>query len=113
MKFQSWHLTIALGMFMTLKYITETSVFHRSASFKTDCENDDINDIGNNFEDYPDSWETMLDKGYQGTLKFMRAIISQRDPQRGNLTIEYQRRKGCMAHGRMIVDNYFGRYRTI
>ena len=83
--------------------------FHRTALRKTENDRSLFHDIGPFISEFPNSWSVLLDKGYQGALELVRAIIPKRNPPRNVLCTEDQRSNQRIAHDRIVVENYFGR----
>ena len=54
-------------------------------------------------------WAVLVDKGYQGSQSFIRAIHPKKKPIRGNLTVEDTQRNIRVSSDRVLVETYFGR----
>lgn len=59
--------------------------FHGSATRKCEGETN-IVDGGLHVEEFPDHWSLIADKGYQGTIEFIRAVAPNKRPARGILS---------------------------
>ncbi|RQM29211.1 hypothetical protein B5M09_011706 [Aphanomyces astaci] len=59
------------------------------------------------------SWAVLADKGYQGIQHEVRAVLPSKKPKGGILTFEEQRRNDAIASDRVVVENFFGRMKTL
>nr|CCA17462.1 AlNc14C35G3133 [Albugo laibachii Nc14] len=66
-------------------------------------------DNGEGWENYSHFWAVLVDKGYQGSQSFIRAIHPKKKTIRGNLTVEDSQRNIRVSSDRVLVENYFGR----
>ncbi|RQM19332.1 hypothetical protein B5M09_010794 [Aphanomyces astaci] len=58
-------------------------------------------------------WAVLVDKGYQGAQRNVRAVLQLKKPMGGILTFEELRRNDRIASDRVIVENFFGRLKTL
>ncbi|RHY32635.1 hypothetical protein DYB32_004321 [Aphanomyces invadans] len=58
-------------------------------------------------------WAVLADKGYQGIQHDLRAIIPMKKPMGGILTSDELRNNDRIASDRAIVENFFGRLKTL
>ncbi|ETV69645.1 hypothetical protein H257_14668 [Aphanomyces astaci] len=86
--------------------------FHADKMRKTDAERD-MPDAGPMLDEYPNDWAILADKGYQGLHRRMRAITPAKRPPGGLLTMSDMEYNDNIATDRVIVENYFGRLKTL
>ncbi|KAF0715653.1 Aste57867_3280 [Aphanomyces stellatus] len=58
-------------------------------------------------------WAVIADKGYQGIQHAVRAVLPFKKPVSGVLTFEQERTNDRIATDRVIVENWFGRLKTL
>lgn len=68
-----------------------------------------IEDNGDLHEKFPNYWQVLVDKGYQGSREFIRSIHPHRKPPRGVLSHAQENYNRALSSDRIIVENYFGR----
>ncbi|RHZ28019.1 hypothetical protein DYB31_012287 [Aphanomyces astaci] len=83
--------------------------FHVSALSKQATE-DRIADHG---DEGTNQWAVIADKGYQGIQRVVRAVLPKKKPAGGILTLEDIRSNDRIASDRVIVENFFGRMKTL
>ena len=54
-----------------------------------------------------------MDKGYQGAQREVRALIPKKKPSGNVLTFDEQRENDRISSDRVIVENFFGRLKTL
>lgn len=86
--------------------------FHNSAMRKTE-EDNDIADMGDLGEEYDGMWALIMDKGYQGAVEILRAILPRKKPCNGTLSGQDERGNERMPSYRIIVENVFWRQCTL
>lgn len=96
------------GSVSDIEIMKEMHEWHVKASRKSNAEND-VTDIGILSEEYPDSWAVLVDKGYQGSMEFLRTVHPKKKPQNGILSMEDEAYNKKVSSDRIIVENYFGR----
>ncbi|RHZ39952.1 hypothetical protein DYB31_008483, partial [Aphanomyces astaci] len=60
-----------------------------------------------------EQWAVLADKGYQGIQHNVRAVLPLKKPVGGILTFAEQAKNDRIASDRVIVENYFGRLKTL
>ncbi|KAH9113515.1 hypothetical protein AeMF1_012296 [Aphanomyces euteiches] len=55
----------------------------------------------------------LLDKGYQGAQRDLRALIPTKKPSGGSITFDQLRENDRISSDRVIVENFFGRLKTL
>ncbi|RHY96587.1 hypothetical protein DYB37_013965 [Aphanomyces astaci] len=60
-----------------------------------------------------EQWAVLADKGYQGIQHNVRAVLPLKKPIGGILTFAEQAKNDRIASDRVIVENYFGRLKTL
>lgn len=93
---------------------SDISIFRSNQSFHTDAlrkqhDEGSMQDFGPLSDEHSSSWAVLMDKGYQGSADFCRAIIPKKKPINGVLAIEDMRTNSKISSDRVIVENYFGR----
>ncbi|ETV77220.1 hypothetical protein H257_09107 [Aphanomyces astaci] len=83
--------------------------FHVSALSKQATE-DRIADHG---DEGTNQWAVIADKGYQGIQRVVRAVLPKKKPAGGILTLDDIRSNDRIASDRVIVENFFGRMKTL
>ena len=68
-----------------------------------------INDTGLHCERYPQYWEILADKGYQGLLEVLRAILSIKWSPGRTLSMADKVFNRNVSSDHITVENYFGR----
>ncbi|KAF0685323.1 Aste57867_22743 [Aphanomyces stellatus] len=58
-------------------------------------------------------WAVIADKGYQGIQHAVRAVLPFKKPAGGVLTFDQERTNDRIAIDRVIVENWFGRLKTL
>nr|CCA15438.1 AlNc14C11G1380 [Albugo laibachii Nc14] len=66
-------------------------------------------DNGEGWENFSHMGAVLVDKGYQGSQRFIRAIHPKKKAIRGNLTVEDTQRNIRVSSDRVLIENYFGR----
>ena len=64
-------------------------------------------DNGEGWENFSHMGAVLVDKGYQGSQSFIRAIHPKKKPIRGNLTVEDTQRNVRVSSDRVLIENYF------
>ncbi|RHY68737.1 hypothetical protein DYB34_009084 [Aphanomyces astaci] len=82
--------------------------FHRTNLTKHPSEME-MTDTGGHVE----QWAVLVDKGYQGIQHEVRAVLPTKKPSGGFLTFDQQCTNDRIAADRVIVENYFGRLKTL
>lgn len=100
------------GSVSDITILKKNKDFHLQALRKTDQEMDEL-DVGLGSEDYPESWALIVDKGYQGSAAFLRAILPKKKPNLGVLNLEEKKKNKKISEDRIIVENFFGRFVTL
>ena len=62
---------------------------------------------------YPNHWEILFDKGYQGAVDMVRAIYPTKKPPMRTLTLKQKAENKRISADRIIVENFFGRLCTL
>ncbi|KAE9045849.1 hypothetical protein PR001_g4793 [Phytophthora rubi] len=62
---------------------------------------------------YPNEWAVLTEKGYQGLGADFRAIHPKRHQRMQPSSLEDMRQNDNISHDRVIVENYFGRLKTL
>ncbi|KAH9114951.1 hypothetical protein LEN26_008308 [Aphanomyces euteiches] len=55
-------------------------------------------------------WAILLEKGYQGAQRDVRALITEKKPSGNVLSFDQQREKGRISSDRVIVENFYGHF---
>ncbi|RHY71686.1 hypothetical protein DYB30_007549 [Aphanomyces astaci] len=76
----------------------------------TDMDLADADDLG---PDRELRWAVLVDKCYQGAQRDVRAVLPLKKPMGGILTFEDLRRNDRITSDRVIVENFFGRLKTL
>ncbi|KUF76251.1 hypothetical protein AM587_10011470 [Phytophthora nicotianae] len=102
----------ARGSVADITLFRENAEFHVNALKKQSSEvnlpdNDPLHDT------HPDEWAVLTDKGYQGLEVDFRAIHPKKRRGRQPLTIAEVNQNDRISHDRVIVENYFGRMKTL
>ena len=58
---------------------------------------------------FPEFWAILMDKGYVGATRSLRAIIPKKKPVRGTLSCSEFIVNSNISSDRVIVENFFGR----
>ncbi|ETV97385.1 hypothetical protein H310_09719 [Aphanomyces invadans] len=62
---------------------------------------------------FPSQWALLADKGYQGIQEYVRGFTPTKRPPHGQLSMEQERANAKLASDRDIVENFFGRLKTL
>ena len=62
---------------------------------------------------YPNHWAILYDKGFQGIISEVRAIIPKKKPRNGNLTVQERRKNRQIGEDRIICENFYGRKKVL
>ncbi|KAE9040674.1 hypothetical protein PR002_g4857 [Phytophthora rubi] len=91
----------------------DNGAFHRSAMRKLPDEAD-LSDDGPLSAAYGNDWGVLTDKGYQGLADEYRAIHPKKKARGAPpLTLDELQNNDKIAHDRVIVENFFGRLKTL
>ena len=63
--------------------------------------------------DENEMWGAMMDKGYEGARKFGRFIMPKKKTKKRELDATDKRRNGRIKNDRVMVENFFGRLKTL
>ncbi|KAH9164540.1 hypothetical protein AeNC1_018660, partial [Aphanomyces euteiches] len=80
---------------------------HRSNLRKTPTDRQ-IVDVGEGGTQYPESWDVIMDKGYEGVDDAVRSIRPKKKPRGSILSRIDIDRNERVSSDRMIVENLFG-----
>ncbi|KAJ0390448.1 hypothetical protein P43SY_011509 [Pythium insidiosum] len=106
-------MTKHVGGRVTDKTIFDNNIdFHMSQLVKQGDEHN-VRDRGPLAEEYPQQWAVLGDKGYQGFAEQVRGISPHKRPPGGILSMEQQQFNDEVSHDRVVVENYFGRLKTL
>ncbi|KAF0726311.1 hypothetical protein Ae201684P_001162 [Aphanomyces euteiches] len=86
--------------------------FHRSQLAKQNDESN-IRDDGPLVEIFSNQWIVLADKGYQGLANRLRAVTPVKRLPGSILSMEHEQLNADIATDRVIVENYFGRLKTL
>ncbi|RHY42117.1 hypothetical protein DYB34_009546 [Aphanomyces astaci] len=100
------------GSVADISIFEANEAFHADKMRKTDAERD-MPDAGPMLDEYPNDWAILADKGYQGLHRRMRAITPAKRAPGGLLTMSDMEYNDNIATDRVIVENYFGRLKTL
>ncbi|KAF0702525.1 hypothetical protein AaE_015869 [Aphanomyces astaci] len=98
--------------------VSDKTIFDENLDFHTanlrkeatDMDLADADDLG---PDRELRWAVLVDKGYQGAQRDVRTVLPLKKPMGGILTFEELRRNDRIASDRVIVENFFGRLKTL
>ncbi|GMF26581.1 unnamed protein product [Phytophthora fragariaefolia] len=103
----------APGAEADLTMFRNNSAYHRSALQKLPNEFE-LTDDGPLLDQYANDWAVLVDKGYQGLVREFRAIQPKKKARGAPpLTMAEKRENDLISHDRVIVENYFGRLKTL
>jgi hypothetical protein len=72
-----------------------------------------LRDDGELHDQYPSHWAILYDKGFQGIVSELRAIIPKKKPRNGNLTSREKRKNSQIGEDRIICENFYGRKKVL
>jgi len=72
-----------------------------------------LRDRGEEHARYPGHWAIIYDKGFQGIISELRAIIPKKKPRGGNLTARERRINRQIGEDRIICENFYGRKKIL
>ena len=101
------------GSVSDIAILRHNLLWHKDALKKTEAEMNTVLDIGTLREEFEGQWGVIMDKGYQGSCEFIRAVLRKKTPKGGFLTAEEERQNRRKAGDRIIVENWFGRLSTL
>ncbi|ETV82686.1 hypothetical protein H257_05252 [Aphanomyces astaci] len=64
-------------------------------------------------DNFPSQWSVLADRGYQGIQEYVRGFTPLKRPPHGQLTMEQERANVKLSSDRVIVENFFGRLKTL
>ena len=100
------------GSISDLEIIQRRQDWHKRRSRKKGDDNE-LTENGLFYNIYKKRWALLADEGHQGFGIFLRAILPERKPPRGVLSISEEAFIRRIARDRSIVENYFGRLCTL
>ncbi|ETV66743.1 hypothetical protein H257_16836 [Aphanomyces astaci] len=100
------------GSVADISIFEANEAFHADKMRKTDAERD-TPDAGPMLDEYPNDRAILANKGFQGLHRRMRAITPAKRPPGGLLTMSDMEYNDNIATDRVIVENYFGRLKTL
>ncbi|RHY25391.1 hypothetical protein DYB32_008351 [Aphanomyces invadans] len=86
--------------------------FHTKQLEKQPCDSN-VSDTEALKDKYPAHWALLADKGYQGIQEYVRGFTPLKRPPHGQLTLEQDRANAKLSSDRVIVENSFGRLKTL
>ncbi|KAE9133659.1 hypothetical protein PF010_g2742 [Phytophthora fragariae] len=102
----------AKGSVSDITIFRENDAFHLNALKKRPDEMH-LEDDGPFTVEYPRDWAVLTDKDYQVLRSHFRAIHPKRQTRLNPLPLEETRNNDRISHDRVIVENYFGRMKTL
>lgn len=72
-----------------------------------------LRDDGEHANRYTNYWAILFDKGFQGIISELRAVIPKKTPRNGNLTNQERRRNRQIGEDRIICENFYGRKKVL
>ncbi|RHY26518.1 hypothetical protein DYB32_007536 [Aphanomyces invadans] len=72
-----------------------------------------IEDVDPLKDKHPSQWVLLADKGYQGIHEYVRGLTPTKRPLHGQLTFEQVAANERLSSDRVIVENFFGRLKTL
>ncbi|RHY50938.1 hypothetical protein DYB34_007261 [Aphanomyces astaci] len=101
-----------------MRNVSDKTIFDENLDFHaanlckeaTDMDLADADDLG---PDRELRWAVLVDKCYQGAQRDVRAVLPLKKPMGGILTFEDLRRNDRITSDRVIVENFFGRLKTL
>ncbi|RQM31002.1 hypothetical protein B5M09_013492 [Aphanomyces astaci] len=113
MKWTMQQLAVAGLQFATHKsalYAVDVTFQHTTAPAVSDTNVSDNDALRDNF---PSQWSVLADRGYQGIQEYVRGFTPLKRPPHGQLTMEQERANVKLSSDRVIVENFFGRLKTL
>ncbi|KUF99909.1 hypothetical protein AM587_10001449 [Phytophthora nicotianae] len=96
----------------------DAEIFRRNAAFHSRAlhkhsSDANVRDEGKLQDKYPKEWAVLVDKGYQGMAREYRAIHPIKSGRLQPLSLEDASFNDELAHDRVIVENFFGRLKSL
>ncbi|RHY12742.1 hypothetical protein DYB25_003297 [Aphanomyces astaci] len=86
--------------------------FH-SAQLEKQPNDTNVSDTETLRDKFPNQWAVLADKGYQGIQEYIRGFTPVKRPPHGHMTMEQERANAKLSSDRVIVENFFGRLKTL
>ncbi|RLO00854.1 hypothetical protein DYB28_010362 [Aphanomyces astaci] len=94
--------------------VSDKTIFDENLDFHMVCLTKQANEDRIDDPDHATrQWAVLADKGYQGIQRDLRAVIPIKKPAGGILTMDDIRTNDRIATDRVIVENFFGRLKTL
>ena len=79
------------GILLDIGILRHNIAWHKDALSKKEAEMNTVLDVGTLREEFEGLWGLNMDKGFQGSRKFIRAVLPRKKPKGGFLTAEEER----------------------
>ena len=98
--------------------ISDVDIFYENmgwhkAEHRKSPEERNVTDVGPLIERFPRYWAVLMDKGYQGAAREVRAIVAVKKPKGRDLARAEVGTNRQISSDRIIVENVFGRQCTL
>ncbi|KAF0708148.1 hypothetical protein AaE_013334 [Aphanomyces astaci] len=102
----------AVGSTSDIEMFKANLGFH-SAQLEKQPNDTNVSDTETLRDKFPNQWAVLADKGYQGIQEYVRGFTPVKRPPHGQLTMEQERANAKLSSDRVIVENFFGRLKTL